>query len=173
MARREAKARMPISATGNNRPARDAGFSLVEAMTALMIVGLMAGAVLLLAPGADHKTRTAAERLAARVAAASEESIVVNRPLALLVTRDGYGFERLEEHGWSPEAPNSPLGFRAWEDDIEARVEVAANGPDDARVARFDAMGGATPAAIVLEGGGARWRVSIDGEGDAHVARAE
>lgn len=164
---------MPISATGSDRIARDAGFSLVEAMTALMIVGLMAGAVLLLAPGSDHKTRTEAERLAARVVAAGEESIVVNRPLALIITRDGYGFERLEERGWAPEAPNSPLGFRAWEDDIEARVEIAANGPDDVRVARFDALGGATPAMIVLDGGGARWRVSIDGQGDAHVARAD
>ena len=61
---------MPISATGN-RARGDSGFSLIEAMTALLIVGLMAGAVLLLAPGPDAETKAFADRFAARVAMAT------------------------------------------------------------------------------------------------------
>jgi len=164
---------MRTSVTGNRRPPRDAGFSLVEAMTAMMIVGLMAGAVLLLAPGADNKTRTEAERMAARIAAASEESILVNRPMSLVATHEGYGFEKLESAGWAPAAPNSPLGFRVWPDNLDIRVEQSSAAEDDRRVVRFDTLGGATPASIILEGAGARWRVSVDGQGGAHVTRAE
>lgn len=164
---------MPISATGNRLFADDAGVSLVEAMVALMIVGLMAGAVVLLAPGPERAIRAEAERLAARVTLASEESVVVNRTTALVVTHEGYGFERLEQNGWTPAAQGSPLGFRAWPANVEARVELSGAEPDDVRVARFDALGGATPAEIVLSGAGARWRVAIDGQGEADVTRAD
>ena len=81
---------MPTLAIGNKRAPRDAGFSLVEAMTALLVVGLLVGAAVLAAPGADHKTRQEAERLAARIAAASDESVLTNRPVALVVTQNGY-----------------------------------------------------------------------------------
>lgn len=164
---------MPISAIGNNRLPRDAGVTLVEALTALMIVAMMAGAVILLAPGPDRKTRDEAERLAARIVMASEESIVVNRTLALVVTHEGYGFERLEENGWAPAEPRSPLGFRAWPGELDVRVDQRLGDEDDPRIARFDAMGVATPASLVLSGAGARWRVVIDGEGEVDVARAD
>ncbi|MEZ5995735.1 MAG: GspH/FimT family pseudopilin [Hyphomonadaceae bacterium] len=164
---------MPISATGNNKLARDAGVTLVEALMALMVVGMMAGAVILLAPGPDWKTRQEAQRMAARAVMASEESIVVNRTTALVVTSDGYGFERLEENGWAPADARSPLGFRAWPEGLDVRVEQSASGEGDDRVARFDALGGATPARIVLAGAGARWRVAIDGQGGVNVERAD
>jgi len=163
---------MPISATGNRLP-RDAGVTLVEALTALMIVGLMAGAVMLLAPGPDRDVRQEAERFAARALLASEESIIVNRTIALVVTHEGYGFERLENNGWSPAEHGSPLGFRAWPSNIEARVEESTAASDDPRVARFDAVGNVTPARVVMSGAGARWRVTIEGTGEVDVARAE
>lgn len=161
---------MATSATGNRRLPRDAGVTLVEAMVALMIVGLMAGAVVLLAPGPGQKTRQAAEQLAARMTLASEESVIANRPLALVVTHEGYGFERLEPNGWFPAEHGSPLGFRAWPSDVEARVEAGDEAP---RIARFDALGGSTPAQVIVSGAGARWRVSLDGQGGVDVAPAE
>lgn len=161
------------SAIGNKRFAPDAGVSLVEAMVALMILGLIAGAVFLMAPGADSKVRDEAERLAARVVFASEESIIVNRPLSLVVTVEGYGFERLEETGWQPAEHGSPLGFRAWPSGIDVRVEAPDAAAGDARVARFDSIGGATPAALVLSGSGTRWRVAIDGDGEVDIAPAQ
>jgi len=163
---------MPISATGN-RLAPDAGVTLVEALTALMIVGLMAGAVILMAPGAGRTTRIEAERLAARAALASEESIIANRPVSLVVTDNGYGFERLEDNGWFPAEQRSPLAFRPWPANIDVRVEQRAGEADDPRVVRFDATGGASPARLVLSGAGVRWRVDIDAQGRAYVTQAE
>lgn len=162
----------PISVTGNKRLKHDAGVSLVEAMVALVIIGLIVGAVVVLAPGPGQRTQTEAERLAARISFAAEESVVVNRTLALLVTNEGYGFERLEDNGWTPEEQRSPLGFRAWPSEIEARVEQS-DAPGDARVARFDAIGGATPVTVVLSGYGARWSVVVDAQGGVDVARAD
>ena len=161
----------PISATGNRRFGRDAGVSLVEAMVALVIIGLIVGTVVVLAPGPGRRTQTEAERLAARISFAAEESIVVNRTLALVVTNEGYGFERLEDNGWTPAEQSSPLGFRAWPSEIEARVDQV-EGADDARVARFDAIGGATPVTVVLSGAGARWSVVVDAQGGVDVAQA-
>lgn len=161
---------MLTSVTGNRPLPRDAGVTLVEAMVALMIIGLIVGAVVLLAPGPDSKTRLAAEQLAARMLLAGEESVIANRPLALVVTHEGYGFERLEENGWFPAEHGSPLGFRAWPAGLDIRVEPPA---DDAKVARFDALGGATPVDIVMRGSAVRWRVSLDGQGEVDVARAE
>lgn len=164
---------MPILAIGNRRFASDAGVTLVEAMVALMIVGLMVGAVVLMAPGPEAKIREEADRLAARIVLAGEESIILNRSMSLVVTGDGYGFERLESAGWIEVEPNSPLGFRAWPTDIDVEVEQSQAGPDDPRVARFDALGEAAPTRILISGPAARWRVSVDGQGGVDVARAE
>lgn len=164
---------MQTLATGNKTFAPDAGVTLVEVMTALLIISLMAGAVLLMAPGPDRKTRQEAERLGARAAMASEESIIVNRTLALVVTNEGYGFERLEETGWTPARVGTPLGFRSWPTALDARIEGTSAERGDARIARFDPQGGATPASVVLSGSGARWRVSIDGQGAVDVEQVE
>jgi type II secretion system protein H len=161
---------MAISATGNKRLAPDAGVSLVEAMVALLIVSLVVGVVMLLAPGTDRHARLAAEQLAARIALASEESVIVNRSLSLIVTEEGYGFERLEDNGWFPAEQRSPLGFRAWDADLQVRVEPAA---DDPRVARFDPLGGATATNIILDQAGARWRVRLNEAGEVDVQRVE
>jgi len=161
---------MPTSATGNNSPPQDAGFSLVETMTAMMVVALVASSVLLLAPGQDRRTRDEAMRLVARIGMAQDESVLVNRTVALVLTADGYGFERLEAGGWAPFEPNTPLGFRAWPEDVEARAERDEN---ESRAARFDAMGTATPTSIIVSGAGVRWRVRVDASGETNVAPVE
>lgn len=166
---------MPISAAGNlKRAPRDAGFSLVEAMVTLVIIGLMASTVMLLAPSPDRETRALAEHFASRIAVASEEAIVVNRPMALVMTREGYGFARLDERGWMRVVDGSALAFRAWPDGVEYRVAEAADTETETeRVVRFDAMGQATPARIVLTRAGSEWEITVNSEGRAHVSPRE
>jgi general secretion pathway protein H len=164
---------MPTWATGNSRARPDAGFTLVEAMTTLMIVGLLAGMVVLVSPGPERKSREAAERLAARSLMAAEESILINRPMALVVTAEGYGFARLEPNGWLNIDDGSPLGFQSWPPGIEHRVVEPAEPAAHGRLVRFDPLGGATPAEIVVNGGGAWWKVSVAPEGEIRVERGE
>jgi general secretion pathway protein H len=170
---------MPISAIGNERLTgrafgRDSGVTLVEAMVTLFIVGLLVGAVMLVAPQQDRETRSAAEALARRLALAGEESILTNRPVALQVTAQGYGFARLEKEGWRRIESGSPLTFQVWPQGVDHAVQAETPGAEEgAPVVRFDALGGATPARIVLKRGGVQWAVAVDGQGQAHVARVD
>lgn len=172
---------MPMSVTGSRPPvARDDGYTLVEAMATIFIVGLLSSAVLLASPGGERRTRDAAELLATRLALANDESILANRPVALIVNDEGYGFARLRDDGWRRIETRSPLIFRPWPEGLEHRVEIdgaevrdaaATNGAE--RVIRFDALGGATPARIVLSGGGVRFDVEVDEQGQTSVVRRD
>lgn len=166
---------MPISATGNSaRLKSDAGVTLVEALATLMIIALVAGMVMLMAPPQERETREAAEQLARRLSLASEESIITNKPVGFMVTPRGYGFARLDETGWHPIETGSPLMFRAWPQGVNYSVtHERAVMDEEEPVVRFDALGGATPATITLRRGGVRWSVAVDGQGESHVARVE
>lgn len=161
---------MPTSAPNSS----SAGFTLVETMAALFIVGLAAGAVVLMAPGQDARTRAAAERLAARLKAASDVSVMTNRDVALVVTAEGYGFERQEEAGWQRVDSEPALVFRAWPAGLVPHIELPKQGEAPMpRIAQFDPLGGATPLKIVLDDASSRWAVAIDDAGEIRVNRAE
>lgn len=167
---------MRTSATGEDRA--DAGYTLLEALATLAIVGLLSTAVLLSSPGPERRTRAAAEEFAARLALASDESVLINRPVALVLSAEGYGFARLQDDGWRRIETRSPLIFRPWPNGIEHRVEAAeglAPGiPEEAtRVVRFDSQGGATPARIVLSGGGAQYEIVVGPQAETRVARRD
>lgn len=165
---------MPISATGSERFRDDAGITLVEALVTLAIIALMAGAVVMLAPSPARQTRAFAEQFAARLAMASEESIMANKPVALVLDAQGHGFARLEEGGWRPLPQNTPLAFRAWPQDVSYRVQDAeAADAESGRVVRFDALGAATPARIVLSRAGVRYEIAVDGQGRTRVGRVD
>lgn len=150
-----------------------AGFTLVEVMTALFVLSIAASAVVLMAPGPDSRLRDAAERLAGRLQAAGDASVLANRTIALVVSSEGYRFERQEESGWL-ELPNDPaLAFRAWPDGVSARI--VAPKTDDAvgmRVVEFDPLGGATPLDLRLEDGATAWSVTIGDDGGIDASRA-
>ncbi|MBL8549599.1 MAG: GspH/FimT family pseudopilin [Hyphomonadaceae bacterium] len=143
-------------------------------MATLMIIALVAGAVMLMAPPQERETRAAAEQLARRLTLAAEESIITNRPVGFVATAQGYGFARLEENGWTRIESESPLMFHVWPEGVTYTLEQErARADEEAPAVRFDALGGATPARITLRRGGVRWRVDVDGQGESHVARVE
>lgn len=167
---------MPMSATGDRRLPREAGVSLVEMMVVLFIAGLVAGAALLVMPGPDRTLHETASRLAARMAAASDESVMLNRRIALVVSAEGYRFERLEENGWIRVGDRAGLAPTAWPRGVAPNLpRPGADGPPGGRVATFDPVGGATPVRIALSDGGGRagWAVEIDGSGAVHVDRID
>ncbi len=134
-----------------------------------------AGAVVLMASGRVEGARVEAERLAARIGLASEESVIANRPLALVVSDEGAGFERFDDGRWAPIEHGAPLAFRPWPAGMEAAIVRSAFEVEEnrGRVTRFDVLGGADAAELVLSQNGARWRVRISEGGQADVARAE
>ena len=89
---------MPTSATGSNR--RAAGFSLVELLVVVAMLGLLGGAVLLTLPPDAARAADQADRLAAHLARAREEAVLANRAVAVRVDAGGYRFEQRREGRW-------------------------------------------------------------------------
>ncbi len=152
----------------------ESAYTLVETLVTVAMVGLLAGAVVLSAPSPARHAHEAAERLAARLAHAADESVLMNRPVALVTTSKGYGFALLGEEGWSRAEGSSLLGFRAWPEGASYRVEGRGSDlsvRDDERSIVFDPVVGATPARVVLTASGVRFDIDVDGSGQVSVER--
>jgi len=79
---------------------RQRGFTLIEMLIALMIVGLAASVVILNAPPAGQTAKKEATRFAARLSAASSEAIITGEVLGLELFTDGYRFLRYRGGDW-------------------------------------------------------------------------
>lgn len=130
---------------GMAEPRQD-GFSLVELMVALGIMGLLASVVILSLPGKESALRGESGRLAARIAAIRDQAIVTAQPTAVWISPSGYGFEQRRAGGWQAAggkgfAPhNWPAGTAATIDNRQVPVRIV-----------FDTMGTtATPVEISL-----------------------
>lgn len=157
-----------------NSAHRTAGFTLVEMMVTLAVIGLLASTVMLAAPGAETRLHADIDRFAARLKLASDQSVLMNRSIALASSAEGYHFERLEEDGWIRiEAPAS-LGFQPWPGKTSPRVEAPLTADvegEGTHLAEFDPMGGASAMRLVFGSSGAGWSVAIDQAGEIRVDR--
>ena len=97
------------------------GFSLVEMMVVLFIIGLLAGVVVMAMPGDAQMLRGEAERFAARTIAARDEAITAAAPVALVVSNAGYYFEQRGEGQWLP-LDGAGTGPATWERGTAATV---------------------------------------------------
>ena len=138
-------------------PRREGGFSLVELMVVIVIIGLAATAVMLAVPEPGGSVRAEAERFAARAKAARDSAIVESRPVRIELDAQGYAVARRSGGEWRQTARY------AWADGTEA--EAGSN-----RL-RFDSTGLAEPMHLALRRGGRRAAVAISADGTVHVAR--
>ncbi len=103
----------------------DEGFTLIELMVVLFIIGLVAGAVVLSLPGDSAALSEDADRFAARVAAARDEAVVSARPIAVWIAPSGYGFDARQDRQWVPLNART-LANRDWKPGTVARIEGEA-----------------------------------------------
>jgi general secretion pathway protein H len=138
----------------------ESGFTLVELMVVLVILGLAATAVVLAMPEAGGSLQAEAERFAARAKAARDAAIVEARPIALHVDTGGYAIFRRSGGEWRPGARHE------WAEgtQVEARG-VSAGGT------RFDSTGLADPISLTLRRRGREVAVDIGQDGSVHVRR--
>lgn len=143
---------------------RARGFTLVELMVALAVIGLAGAAVALTLPSADDVLVKETGTFAARLAHARDEAILGMRTIEVGVTSSGYTFSRRRFEGWQA------LEGRAF-DAVDWAPGTRPQLPGrDARIAiRFDPTGATEPRSLVLLRDGKRTRVSVDGGGEVAI----
>lgn len=147
------------------------GFTLVELMVVLFIVGLLGTAVMLTAPGEGDVLARDADALATRLVRAQEEAVLGTRAVQVVVTATGHHVERQRFDQWQPldDGVFQPV---EWTPGTAPRF----NGRSPRVTFRFDESGGARVAAVTLQrdgrgvhvGVGDDARVRVDGDAGAH-----
>jgi general secretion pathway protein H len=139
----------------DNERDKASGFTLVELMVVLVILGLASAAVILTLPERGGSLFAEAERFAARTKAARDNAILEARSASVAIGPGGYEVMRLSE---------------AAHYDWVAGTEPAVSGGRDGRI-RFGATGLADPARIVLRRGGRQVAIDIGEDGNVHIQR--
>ena len=143
---------------------RTYGFTLVELMVVLFIVGLMGAAVMLTAPGEGDVLTRDADTLATRLVQAQEEAILGTRAIQVVVDAAGHRVERQDFDRWEV-LDDGPFRAVAWTPGTAPAFEGAA----DRVTFRFDESGGARVAAVALQRDGRHVRIGVGDDARVHV----
>ncbi|MET4682217.1 GspH/FimT family pseudopilin [Brevundimonas faecalis] len=162
----------PTSATGRIKAryrsprGERSGFTLVELLMVVAIMGLAAGAVVLAVPDPRPPVIHEAERFAARLVRAREEALLTNRAVAVEATATGYGFSSFDGVRWSP-LTDGPFGPEDWAEDTAVRPE--GQPADQPLRIVFDPTGAPDAAALTLSRGSRVVTVAVDAAGEVKV----
>lgn len=157
---------MPTSAIGE--ATREAGFTLIEMLVVLTILGIATGMILLTAPDSRRTLIQEAERFAAVLVRAKEEAVLTNRTIDVRITREGYSFG-VTSRGLRHPLQERPFRSVTWSED----TTVVVSETDRRSHIAFDSTGIATPAAVDLYRSDGHVRVAVDVAGSVELDVAQ
>ena len=129
---------MPISAAGNSPRAGERGFTLIELMIVIVVIGLASAVVVWSIPDPRGRLRDEATRFAVRARTAQQSAVVDWRPVSVWVSDGGYGFDQRSHGAWAP-IGEKPFEVTSWGKGTHA---IVANAGGRDRV-MFDSTGAA------------------------------
>jgi len=142
------------------------GFTLVELMVVIGIIGVAAAALILALPGRAQAINQDVEQLATRLSAARDQAVVGGQPIAVWISPSGYGFEQRLAGNWQPMKDRN-LERVDWRDDIIANVPA-----DEQLRLAFDNTGLPNQGLqIVLTSGDISVQVKVNDLGEVHIVR--
>jgi general secretion pathway protein H len=154
---------MPTSATGADLRRHERGFTLVELMVVLVVLGLMTSVALVAVPRGPSLA-SEAETFAARLGRAQEEAVLTNRAIGVRVDSQGYAFRRRTGGVWSP-LEDGPFKATAWSEGVVAALDTR----EPIGQVSFDGSGLAEPLSITLSREARSVRVSVDAAGNVRL----
>ncbi len=108
------------------RGARSSGFTLLEVLMVVLVVGILSAVVLIsLNPGGpERKLGDETERLASLISLASNEAVMQNREYGVRLEQGGYGFLCLDDKSqkWRECVGDSMLKHHVLPDGLEVRA---------------------------------------------------
>lgn len=159
--------------SGAVTPWRVRGFTLIEMLVVLMIIGIFLGLVHVnLRPGAQDLLRTEAERLAQLLDLAAEESRLTGKSLAWTADISGYRFWHLSrENEWSEIRDSELLRARSLPQGMTiSDLRIEAMGPQRFMRLEFSPNGLALAFSIDLSLGTEHYAIAASPVGDLRVA---
>ncbi|MBO6506173.1 MAG: prepilin-type N-terminal cleavage/methylation domain-containing protein [Kordiimonadaceae bacterium] len=102
----------------------DRGFSLVEVMMVVAIIGLMASAVVLSLPNESRDVRQSMSRLEHAFIALSRDSVLSGRVIGVVFSRGGFETVALSDDGWTLANGTLKPEARRWQSLILASLQV-------------------------------------------------
>lgn len=93
----------------------DRGFSLVEVMMVVAIIGLMASAVVLSLPNESRNVRQSMSRLEHAFIALSRDSVLSGRVIGVVFSRGGFETVALSDDGWTLDNSTLKPEARRWQ----------------------------------------------------------
>lgn len=136
------------------------GFTLVELLVVLAIVGLATSAVILAMPPRTSALMAERDALALRLAALRDEAVVSGRPIGLELRGSGYRFSVLRDGEWV-QIVDRPFRSHMLREGVAAKPATL----------RFDSSGvPAGPPLLELRQGGQRASLRIEANGRVRIS---
>ncbi len=155
-------------------PRKTAGFTLVEILAVLMIIGLMTGVVVVSLPPPPDPLIKQGQELKSDIAGAAEAAVIRQKPYGVILHKNSVDIVRYQNGLWQTVRPISmeTVGhptLHLLQNGLAVDLEKAEK--LGIPLIRFDATGLATPFELRLESGAKRYilRGSVDGSLSSEV----
>lgn len=102
------------------------GFSLIEIMVVIVIIGLFAGSAVLIfdSNNSANQLKRESQRLKQIIKIAMDESLINATQLGLVITEEGYEFLQLKDRNWIPVSDDKSLAVHHWPKNTEVFLQL-------------------------------------------------